>query len=331
MKLLMFDSFDLIHRLPILLLFFLDPQNAKGKKPFITRESIMLKQLNDSATDIPQGFETIYSNVYEICNRKLSLDYKQSSQGSNKCEFELEARLGKLIIDEQTNKTRFVSGVDDQLFFAIETMLLHGEWDMIYKWTNITDFLYQPHNVSITNVSQYDTLRISNIGGNQRDHLVKKTLERNDFKNIGDVTNGYDVRISLSQELKISPDDLSVVKTPFKVRIKHRESFFLVEPLFEGSKTNVRYRYDLTLVWNGETKSEAETKQMNEIPPDSYEIEIECEGVNSFSEVDYDKPLVDYLTRSLMFKLSNLVSISSKFISIQQNKQISEMELSNDD
>lgn len=282
--------------------------------------------------DLPNGFESIYSNVFEMCQRKLSLDYKKSSNDDNReCEFELEARLGKLVYDVPNGKPRFVSGIDDQLFFAIETLLLHGKWDMIYKWTNISDFLYHPHHVNISNVSQYDTLRVTNIGGNQQEHLVKKTLERNDFKNVGDESSSYDIRMSLAQELKIQPESLSVVKTPFKVRIKHRQSFFLVEPLFEGSKTNIRYRYDLTVVWDGDTKSQAETKQMNEELPNAYEIEIECEGVNSFDDVEYDKPLVDYITRSLLHKLSNLVSVGSKFISIQQNKQMLESDLANNE
>lgn len=282
--------------------------------------------------DLPKGFESIYSSVFDICQRKLSLDYKKSANDEgNNCEFELEARLGKLVSDQHTGKQKFVSGVDDQLFFAIETLLLHGKWDMIYKWTNISDFLYHPHHVNVANISQYDTLRVTNIGGNQQEHLVKKTLERNDFKNIGDEISSYDIRISLAQELKIQPESLSVVKTPFKVRIKHRQSFFLVEPLYEGSKTNIRYRYDLTVVWEGDTKSQAETKQMNEEPPNSYEVEIECEGVNSFEEVEYDKPLIDYVTRSLLHKLSNLVSISSQFIPLQQNKLLLETDLANDE
>lgn len=286
----------------------------------------------ENECDLPNGFDAIYPNVFEMCQRKLSLDYKKYANKDNQdCDFELEARLGKLVSDIPNGKTRFVSGVDDQLFFAIETLLLHGNWDMIYKWTNISDFLYHPHHVNVTNVSQYDTLRVTNIGGNQQEHLVKKTLERKDFKNIGDELQSYDIRISLAQELKIQPENFSVVRTPFKVRIKHRQSFFLVEPLYEGSNTNIRYRYDLTVVWDGETKSQAETKQMNEEPPNAYEVEIECEGVNSFENVDYDKPLTDYITRSLLHKLSNLVSVCSQFISIQQNKQMIESDLANDE
>lgn len=267
------------------------------------------KQMKSHNNNI-QGFDQVWKEVWEICQRKLAFDAKNHDNNSF---YEMESRFGKRKLTNANDRSsKFHPGVDEQFFFAIDQMLQKGEWEVTHKWTSIIDYYHKPHQVSTSQLSQYDSLRISNIEGNQQEHIAKKTIDRTEFTNIGDLTHGYDIKISLSQEIHVSPMDLKTTDCPSLVRIKHRKSYFLKEKVHKDLDMWLRFRYDLTCVWEDETKPKAETKLMKE-EGTVYEIEIEFEGIEPKSMICCDKWIVDYATHSFISKLSDLISNNSSF------------------
>lgn len=269
--------------------------------------------------ELPKGFEKIYDAVFDICNRKIMmLDSKQDS--NSKSVFEMEVRFGRLTKNTHSPYFKFVPGVDPQIFFAIEAMLLRGNWEIVHKWTHISDYFHKPHQVVTQSVSQYDALRISNIDGNVQQHIAKKMLEKVDFQN--DDCYGYDIRIALAQEIEIPPDNLKIIDLPYLVRVKHRKSFFLIEQILDTSLITLdpnqqiilRFRYDLTAVWENQNKTKVEQEQLEDREPKSYEIEIEFEGV--FPPSAANKSIVEYATKSLLHKIASLASLNSNYITV---------------
>ena len=270
------------------------------------------------------GFEQVYEHIRELVDSKLS-NFDQNNQSRSQfCELEL--RLGK--IEANANKkNRFSPGVDAQLFFAVEAMLLRGNWNVIHKWTHVTDSFHKPDEVlhkpeeatmnEVGKSNKYDSLRISNIDGCLQKHVLKKTLKQITMKNVGDEVNSFDLRISLALENEVTPDQLKIISKPFMVRIKHRKSFFLVEDVyFKSQKFSLFFRYDLTLIWEGDEIPETERKQLEDREPSSYEIEVELDHITPKEQIS--SQVVDYVTESFVKKISDLVSVKSCFISVNQ-------------
>ena len=82
---------------------------------------------------------------------------------------------------------------------------------------------------------------------------------------------GLDVRIAASTETTILPEVIPIAVTPDCVRIKQRKRFFL-SSLGVDKET---YVYEMSVVYTGKTKSQAEQRQSTRSDP-SFEIEIEC-------------------------------------------------------
>lgn len=274
------------------------------------------------------GFDEVFPQTLDICFRKLSFDSKMESEKRDGCFYEMEARFGKRQMNG--SNSRFYPGVDAQFFFAVEQMLSQGEWDIVHKWTSIVDYFHKPHQVTTNQLSQYDSLRISNIDGNKQKHVAKKTIERSEFVNIGDSNGGFDLKISLAQEIDVYPNDLIITDRPSLVRIKHRKSYFLRERISKDKDIWLRFRYDLTCVWEDESKPKAEDKLMREVDT-IYEIELEFEGLEPATLAD--KKIAEYATFSFLSKLSDLVSMNSSFKVYTQtssNRLVLETESNND-
>lgn len=74
---------------------------------------------------------------------------------------------------------------------------------------------------------------------------------------------GYDVRVALSHEEQVLPNRVPNVAQPERVAIRQRRRFAA------GA-----WAVDLTMVWSGRTKEEAEQRQRRSAP--EYHVEVEC-------------------------------------------------------
>ena len=77
-------------------------------------------------------------------------------------------------------------------------------------------------------------------------------------------------RISLSTEQKLEPADIPNIVKPTFVRITQRKSYN-----YKNKDSTMRWRYDISLVWSGHSKTDAEKKQFSEDPLYEFEIELE--------------------------------------------------------
>lgn len=91
------------------------------------------------------------------------------------------------------------------------------------------------------------------------------------------VAEGFDVRISASLERKLPHHILPIAVSPDMVRIKQRKRFFLSSVGVDGDT----FSFDVSLVYTGKTKSEAEQKQSKQMSP-SFEVEVECLQPNEY-------------------------------------------------
>ena len=118
-------------------------------------------------------------------------------------------------------------------------------------------------------------------------HVCKTLVGLRDLKL---VDHSCDARVSLKQELPVKGEELPDVVVPTHVRIKRRTSFFLD-----------RWRFDLTQVWRGASRSEAEESQAS--GQCVYEVEAEFTGDRAYVASVTDQ----YMATSLLLKLCSVL------------------------
>ena len=170
---------------------------------------------------------------------------------------EVEVRLGR------RDNGRFVPGVDKSTMEAIVTKLeqYQGWYDQI-DWAESVD--YFAGDVRYTTGYDHRDFSIKHSA------VRKRTLASHDL--ISDAA--CDMRVSRKQEQPVDIEkELPVLFKPDHVRIKQRRTFTYRPSEWDKGV----WRYDLTMVWSGATKTEAERWQQRDHPP-LYEVEIEYVG-----------------------------------------------------
>lgn len=204
----------------------------------------------------------------------------------NGASLEIEARFGRIL------ESQFESNVGQETFCGILQLLeSFPRWSRVSQWQETQDVFYSselPKEYGGEPDKHY-AIRTSvgvdpSTGDIQIVHNYKQRLRNVDMElchldgesccvNVTreTVADGFDVRISASLERQLPHHILPIAVTPDMVRIKQRKRFFLSSLGVEGDT----FSFDVSLVYTGKTKSEAEQKQSKQRSP-SFEVEVEC-------------------------------------------------------
>ena len=200
---------------------------------------------------------------------------------------ELEARLGKI------HAGRFEPNVGHASFCSILQLLeSYPRWARVSHWQETQDVFYTVELPAeyVTEGSGGARTQIRTSVGVDAEgdieivHHSKQKLRHVDMEmrlmDAGSCSleisrdtklEGFDVRVSASLERLIPPELLPIAVAPDLVRIKQRKRFFLASLGVD----NEAFTFDLTIVYAGKTKSEAEQRQSTQEEP-SFEVEVEC-------------------------------------------------------
>jgi hypothetical protein len=210
------------------------------------------------------------------------------TSSSSNDTLELEARLGRL------TKDGFDSDIGQVAFCSILQLLeSYPRWSRVSPWQEIQDVFYtvdlpkecEGGDTSASTRTQIrTTVGVDAAGDIQIVHHSKQRLRAVDmemrlmdsescsFSITRDPSvDGFDVRVAASLERLIPAELLPIAVSPDMVRIKQRKRFFLSSLGVD----NETFSFDLSIIYSGKTKSEAEQKQSHPKAP-SFEVEIEC-------------------------------------------------------
>ena len=197
---------------------------------------------------------------------------------------ELEARLGKMQV------SGFNPNVGHVAFCKILQLLeSYPRWCRVSRWQETQDVLY-----SVELPSEYarrgqkmqirTSVGVDAAGDIEIVHHTKERLRCVDMEmrymdpgscavnasREGDA-EGFDARVAASLERAVPHELLPIAVTPDLVRIKQRKRFFLSSLGVDREA----FSFDLSIVYSGRTKSEAEKRQSAQESP-SFEVEVEC-------------------------------------------------------
>jgi hypothetical protein len=160
---------------------------------------------------------------------------------------ELEVRLGQVC-----GGGRFVSGVEPSTLERIESLLNSNQSFVSSNWEEFHTYNYEQDGEALRTRVSFDPYAIKTVPSTVRKSTVASLLCR-----CGDLA----LRVALSTETPVTPK-ACVVSTEH-VRVQQRRTF----------EWKASARYDLSRVWAGKTRSEAETARGHAAP--THEVEIE--------------------------------------------------------
>lgn len=228
---------------------------------------------------VPQPLALAVSAVTPLVSRYLDL-----------CHGELDVRLGST-----DSSGGWVTGVSESMFNEILTMFLkYDGWDEASdRWEDIHDYMYSVGDASVRTTVQLDTsLQLS--------HIIKHRVGMVELK----MRNHGRARVALKTETSVCAKTLPETVTPSMVRIKKRRSF-----------TRGPWRFDLTRVWRGASRSLAEEAQSR----GECVYEVEVEFVPDADYWDDVKHSHTYVATSLLMKMVDV--LSDEMISCEVVKQ----------
>lgn len=231
---------------------------------------------------VPQELQEAVNHILPLIHQYRT-EHLSSSAASDR-QLELEVRLGRR--NKQTQ--RWESEVSKSFFSTTLEMLKSFDgWTETPVCTDSHDFFYMtPAGKRIRTTLEFGSpCRLT--------HINKTPVGVRDVKL---VEHSCDARISLKQETVVHEEELPDVVSTVLVRIKKRTSFCLD-----------KWRIDLTQVWSGATRNEAEQHQANgnnaAAGQCAYEIEIEFCGSREYVASVTDQ----YIATSLLLKLCSVL------------------------
>jgi hypothetical protein len=197
----------------------------------------------------------------------------------DKKNFELEIRLGRR--NAQTN--RWESEVTPQFFASTLEMLQNFTgWTEVVHAADSHDYFYlvdgRKVRTSIDLSSAPSTIT----------HMEKQPIGHLD---VHVHEQACDARLSVKAEVPLDAAELPKIVDPILVRIKRRWSFSLEH-----------WRFDLTQVWSGATRLDAEKRQSSN--QGTHEVEIEFVGSPSYTLALTD----NYLAASALMKVCSVLT-----------------------
>jgi hypothetical protein len=193
---------------------------------------------------------------------------------------ELEARLGKL------RGHTFDPDVGHAAFCGILQLLeSYPRWSRVSAWQETQDVFYhadlpgeggarRTQIRTSVGVDQHGEVEIVHHS-KERLRFVDMEMRRLDAESCAmhssAAQDGFDARVAASLECPVRPELLPIAVAPDRVRIKQRKRFFLSSLGVDSDA----FSFDLSIVYAGQTKSEAEQRQSAQQAP-SFEVEIEC-------------------------------------------------------
>jgi hypothetical protein len=222
-------------------------------------------------------------------------------------EVELEGRLGRC-----TPEGGFQSGITATQFRLLEkTLNTYADWHWKEDWTETCDVFFRTR-VFMPDGSQEQQVGVRSSVSVRDGKLHTRTIIKQALNTrllqlhaLNSCNQGTqrpdvqtDVKVQASLEVNLPERFHPVAVVPDHVRIKQRRSF-----CYASEQT---FLYQLTRVFAGCSRSEAEARLQNG-KPTSYEVEIECLGVQKHLAASSAKQV--YLLLSLLTKLLDMAEI----------------------
>lgn len=129
--------------------------------------------------------------------------------------------------------------------------------------------------------------------------IAKRRLHRCEVRCRG---TPWRVRVDLSEEPPVPVDQLPETVLPTRVTITHRSS-----ATYGGTEEAPLWRYDLSVVWHGRTRTEAEARQRDESVAPEYMLELEYIG----GPAGLAEHGAEYLACSGLLKILDTVGLTS--------------------
>jgi hypothetical protein len=235
--------------------------------------------------DVLAEFSHLRDVATQVADLIASARVHMISDCAGNSELELEARLGKI------QGTHFDPNVGHAAFCSILQLLeSYQRWARVQPWQESQDVFFTMElpaeltELGKTVSAQVRTSVEADASGEMHiKHITKRRLGNVDMEmqamDAGscalsisrDQVGGYDARVSASLEKAVPAEMLPLAVSPELVRIKQRKRFFL-SSLGVESET---FSFDLSIVYTGKSRSEAEYRQNHQIDP-CFEVEIEC-------------------------------------------------------
>lgn len=206
---------------------------------------------------------------------------------------ELEARLGTLTKPTGNDRAaplshanKFSATLHPLTFNDVCSSLdLCTEWSSTAEWVESVDVFFR-HNAH--------TFRTSICGDNikhiEKVRMTSQFLRCQSVRAAISSECGLDLRFSISSETPIPTEHLPAFTNTTLVRIKQRKSY-----------TFRHWRFDVSRVWQGETRLSADNAQKNSAP--NYEVELELVDAAPYLEAHSD----EYIAKSMCMKLWDLL------------------------
>lgn len=272
--------------------------------------------------NVLSDYDQLRDITLEVSKKIASMHNYLTENPEETGTLEIEARLGRYKPNGE-----FSCNVGHDTFVAILALLeSFPRWNRTLQWSETHDVFYSMDAPSPLrgNVGTGKTARVqvrSSVGADPEhpDKLSIRHVSKRKLWCVGmepasmdtgscsitlccrpNLACNFDARICASIEHSIPEDLLPVAVTPELVRIKQRRSFRLASLGVEPDA----FSFDLSIVYSGKTKSEAEQKQANNWEP-SFEVEVEC-----LCPRDYLKSCAGedtYLALSLVLKIHDFL------------------------
>jgi hypothetical protein len=216
---------------------------------------------------------------------------------------ELEGRLGTT--DPHTG--RFQGGITEERFLTLLHMLQAStKWSQVVEETESCDVFFTIEIPSYHQKMQVRSTMIYKDRDLHVSHVIKKPMMSQSFAltelrceeaSVNCLRLEPQTRLQASYEVELPPRFLPLAVATEHVRIKRRHSF-----VYRSNHHDVSYQYDLTKVYAGTTRSEAESHQRAG-QATSFEVEVECVVV---ADMLANQRCRTRLATSLLLKLVHL-------------------------